>query len=143
MSPVHIESIIIDILPPLSIGEILVKTNLSYVIPIGVTAVIVLWTSKKIDKAKNFQSLSVENLLSVHASVIAGVLIFLTIGSAGVFSGVIQKVGVLTATIVFPFAIAAIRTLIAGKVEAYGVKVTVTGFIYLMTSVIVIGFVNS
>lgn len=136
-------TIIIDVLPPFSLAEILVQTNLAYIIPIGATAVIALWISKKIDRIKNYQTLTVETLLTVDASVIAGVLIFLTIGSAGVFSGVIQKVGILTASIVFPFAIAAIRTLMMGKVEGYGVKFTATGFIYLMTSVIVIGFVNS
>jgi hypothetical protein len=133
----------IDLLQPLSIGDILVQTNLTYIIPIGVTAVIILWISKKIDKVKNYQSLSVEHLLTVDATVVAGVLIFLTIGSADLFSGSIQRVGILTASIVFPFALAAIRTLIKGEVEAYGVKFTVAGFVYLMTSVIVIGFVNS
>ena len=133
----------IDVLPPLSVGEILVETNLTYVIPIGATAVIILWLSKKIDKIKNYKLLNVEDLLTVDASVIAGVLIFLTIGSADVFSGTIQRVGVLTASIVFPFALAAIRTLMKGEIEAYGVKFTVAGFVYLMTSVIVIGFVNS
>lgn len=136
-------SISLEILPPISAGEYLVQTNLTYIIPIGVTAVIALWISKKIDRIKNYDSITMETILTVDASVIAGVLIFLTIGSASVFSGVIQKVGVLTASIVFPFAISALRSLITGRVDSFGIKFTVAGFIYLMTSVIVIGFVNS
>lgn len=133
----------IDLLPALSIGDILVQSNLTFIIPVAITAGIIFFISKRIDKNMNYQSLSIEHLLTVDASVIAGVLIFFTISSVGIFSGTIQRVGILTASIVFPFSLAAIRTLLKGEVEPYGVKLTVAGFVYLMCSVIMIGFVNS
>jgi hypothetical protein len=137
----------IEILPPLSqlesVGETLRNSSITYIIPLGVTLILILWIAKKIDKNRNYDSIRVKDLLTVDASVIAGVLIFLTVGSAELFSGLIQRAGVLTASIVFPFAIATIRTLIKGEVEAYAVKFTVAGFIYLMTSVIIIAFLNS
>ena len=45
-------------------------------------------------------------------------------------------------SIVFPFAIAAILTLIKGKVEQYGVKFMIIGFIYLMASIVLIAFIQ-
>ena len=84
----------------------------------------------------------VKDILTVDASVIAGVLIFLTVGAAFASGEAIQQVGILTASIVFPFAIAAIRTLIKGTVEEYGVKFMIAGFVYLMTSVILIALIQ-
>ena len=133
--------LVIEILPPLSLGDFLVETKLIYVIPIVITGAIVFWISNIIEKVKDYHSFSVEDLLNADATIIAGVLIFLTIGSLE-FSTVINKVGILTASIVFPFAMGAVRTLVKGDVESLGVKFMVAGFIYLMTSVIVIGFVN-
>jgi hypothetical protein len=86
---------------------------------------------------------SESKILAVDASVIAGFLIFLTIGASDFFEGkIIQQVEILTASIVFPFAIAAIRTLMKGNVEEYGIKFMIAGFIYLMTSVILIAFIQ-
>ena len=131
----------IELLPPLSIGDFLLETKLIYVIPIAVTTLIVLWISKKIDRVKDHISLSADDLLNADATIIAGVLIFLTIGSVE-FSQIINKIGILTASIVLPFAMAGVRMLIKGAVESLGIKLMAAGFIYMMTSVVVIGFVN-
>jgi len=131
----------IELLPPLSIGDFLIETQLIYVIPIAVTTLIVLWISKKIDKVKKYGSLNADDLLNADATIIAGVLIFLTIGSVE-FSQIINKIGILTASIVLPFAMAGVRMLIKGEAESLGIKFMAAGFIYMMTSVVVIGFVN-
>jgi len=131
----------VELLPPLSIGDFLIETQLIYVIPIAVTTLIVLWISKKIDKVKKYGSLNADDLLNADATIIAGVLIFLTIGSVE-FSHIINKIGILTASIVLPFALAGVRMLIKGEAESLGIKFMTAGFIYMMTSVIVIGFVN-
>jgi len=131
----------IELLPPLSIGDFLLETKLIYIIPIAVTTLIVLWISKKIDRVKEYRSLNADDLLNADATIIAGVLIFLTIGSVE-FSQIINKIGILTASIVLPFAMAGVRMLIKGAVESLGIKLMTAGFIYMMTSVVVIGFVN-
>ena len=131
----------IELLPPLSIGDFLIETQLIYVIPIAVTTLIVLWISKTIERVKKYGSLNADDLLNADATIIAGVLIFLTIGSVE-FSQIINKIGILTASIVLPFALAGVRMLIKGEAEALGIKFMAAGFIYMMTSVIVIGFVN-
>jgi hypothetical protein len=131
----------IELLPPLSIGDFLIETKLIYFIPIAVTTFIVLWVSRKIDRVKKYASLNADDLLNADATIIAGVLIFLTIGSVE-FSQIINKIGILTASIVLPFALAGVRMLIKGEAESLGIKFMTAGFIYMMTSVVVIGFVN-
>jgi hypothetical protein len=142
------ETFSIEILPPFNdaenIGIALRNNNLTYVIPLGITSVFAIWLYKRLPK-KTYdpEQMKVQDLLTVDASVIAGVLIFLTVGASGVFTGrFIQQVGILTASIVFPFAIAAIATLIKGRVEEYGIKFMIIGFIYLMASVILIAFIQ-
>ncbi len=141
--------ITINILPSLSylevIGEKLRNNNITYIIPLMVTTGVIYWLSKKISKDTKYNEIRIKDLLTVDASVIAGVLIFLTVGSSDIFSGkeVIQQVGLLTASIVFPFSLAAIRTLIKGEVEAYGIRFMIAGFVYLMISVILIAFINT
>lgn len=125
----------------------LTNNNATYLIPLIVTTGFVIWLSRRIDKNMYLtQWIRVKDILTVDASVIAGVLIFLTVGSSEVFSGrserVIQQVGILTASIVFPFAIAAVYTLIKGKIEQTGIKFMVSGFVYLMASVIIIAFIQ-
>lgn len=136
-----------EILPPYSLTELiglwLRNNTITYVIPLGVTSIFIFWLSRKINQNIKHESIRVQDLLAVDASVIAGVLIFLTVGSSEIFSGnAIQQIGILTASIVFPFAIAAILTLSKGQVELYGVKFMIAGFIYLMVSVILIAFIQ-
>jgi hypothetical protein len=142
------ETFDIEILPPLSplenISNILTNNYATYLIPLAVTSVFAIWLFKRIDKSKSdFGWIKVKDILTVDASVIAGVLVFLTIGASEVFSGnAIQQVGILTASIVFPFAIAAIRTLISGHIEKQGIKFMTMGFAYLMISVILVAFIQ-
>jgi hypothetical protein len=138
----------LEILPPFTVVEKIsnsLRNNpFSYLIPIGITSLFAIWLSRRIQN-KNYdpERIRVRDIITVDASVIAGVLIFLTVGSAEVFSGrAIQQVGILTASIVFPFAIASIITLIKGNVEAYGIKFMISGFVYLMVSVILIAFIQ-
>lgn len=144
----YAETFALEILPPFSraeqIGNILRNNPLTYLIPLGITSAFAIWLSNRLPKMTyDPELIRVKDILTVDASVIAGVLIFLTVGASEVFSGrVIQQVGILTASIVFPFAIGAIRTLIKGKVEHYGVKFMISGFIYLMASVILIAFIQ-
>lgn len=141
------ETFNLQILPPVSLpdrlGETLKNSIFTYVTPLAVTAVFAFWLSRRIQINKaSIEMIRVKDILTVDASVIAGVLIFLTVGAAFASGEAIQQVGILTASIVFPFAIAAIRTLIKGTVEEYGVKFMIAGFVYLMTSVILIALIQ-
>jgi hypothetical protein len=140
----------VHILPPLTfteqITEAIRNSIFTYVMPLIVTAIFLIWLTRRVRiNLKNLEEIRVKDILTVDASVIAGVLIFLTVGAAfGTGESVVsfQQVGILTATIVFPFAIAAIRTLILGRVEEYGIKFMIAGFVYLMTSVILIAVIQ-
>ncbi len=50
-------------------------------------------------------------------------------------------IGLLTASIVYPFAISAIRVVIKGSAEP-GLKFMIIGFIYLMIAIVIIAFLN-
>ena len=50
-------------------------------------------------------------------------------------------VGLLTASIVYPFAISTIRVLVKGSAE-YGIKFMVLGFAYLMVSLVILAFLH-
>ena len=139
----------IEILRPLSplekISNFLRSNYGSFFIPLIVTTAFAIWLSKRIDKNEyNSEWIRVKDILTVDASVIAGVLIFLTVASSEkLFSPeVILRVGIMTASIVFPFAIAAVITLIKGNIEHIGIKFMISGFVYLMTSVILIAFIQ-
>jgi hypothetical protein len=147
----HNETLFLEIappLPPISILEkfsnILRANDFSYAIPLGISSVFAILIWKRLPKVSyDPERIRVKDVITVDASVIAGVLIFLTVASSEFFQGrVIQQVGILTASIVFPFAIAAIRTLAKGTVEAYGIKLMISGFIYLMTSIVLIAFIQ-
>jgi hypothetical protein len=82
-----------------------------------------------------------EGLLVVNSGLIAGVLVFLTIGSSDAFfnSEGFQRIAILTSTIVIPFSISAIVILVKNAL-AIGIKFMTIGFVYLMVSVLIIGF---
>ena len=74
--------------------------------------------------------MTIRDFLTVDTSLIAGALIFFTLGASGVFTGtIIQQTGILTTTAVFPFAIAAMATLVHAMTEQYGVKFMIIGFV--------------
>jgi hypothetical protein len=65
-------------------------------------------------------------------------LIFLTVGGTELFeSDLIIHISILTASIVFPFAISAIRILITSD-PLSGIKFTIPGFVLLMIAVVLI-----
>jgi hypothetical protein len=155
------ETFNIEVLPPLSdVDKAMVFLNGYYGfywIPLGITGVFALWLARRMDEGA-ISSLQIghRDILAINASVIAGVLIFLTIGGSTFYGGStlppadtltpedsnrqnLTNIGILTASIVWPFAISAIVTLLTGKAES-GVKWTIPGFVYLMVSVILISF---
>jgi hypothetical protein len=94
--------------------------------------------SKVIDirKSAALKELGVTDVIQIDATVIAGVLIFLTIGTE------FNKLALtyMTASIVYPFAISAIRAITKGSAES-GIKLMMAGFVYLMVAIILISFV--
>ena len=93
-------------------------------IPIIATSIIALSLSRVIKtKSSVFANFSMTDLIAIDASIIVGVLFFLTIGSE-LSSGSNIYMGILTASIVYPFAISAIRAVIKG---ASGIRYKVHG----------------
>jgi hypothetical protein len=146
------EPFYVNVLPPLSeqerlgnsFNEFLVDTFALYWIPFGISSVFGYWLSRRIDRGrlpKEFlEKLSTKDILAINASVVVGVLIFLSIGASSLLgSGALINVSILTASIVYPFAISAILTLVTGD-HVYGIKFTIPGFVFLMVSVVLIAF---
>lgn len=146
------ETFYVSALPPLSemerlgrsFNEFLVGTFALYWIPFGISSVFGYWLSRRIDRGRLprefLEQLSIKDILAINASVVVGVLIFLTVGGTELFgAGSLVNVSILTATIVYPFAISAILTLITGD-PVYGIKFTIPGFVFLMVSVVLIAF---
>jgi putative exporter of polyketide antibiotics len=97
--------------------------------------------------SSNFKHIKVTDLYQINATVIIGVLIFLTLGgssnvtpSSGMTKPSSLLVGVMTASIVFPFALSVIRVAIKNSVD-FGIKLTIAGFVYLMVTVILLAFI--
>jgi len=130
----------VEVLPPLSMQEqtlaFLVSIYGFYWIPVVVAGAFGLWFTRGMNQ-KVIESLQLSHMdiLTINASVIVGVLIFLTLGGSALFI----QIGILTATIVLPFAISILVTLRYGQVRQ-GIKLTILGFVYLMVSVILIAF---
>jgi hypothetical protein len=111
-------------------------------VPIIATSIIALSLSRLIKtKSKVFENLSMTDIITIDASVIVGVLFFLTLGGSEVSSGSNIYMGILTASIVYPFALSAIRAVVKGAAE-YGIRFMVSGFIYLMISIGLIAFLR-
>jgi hypothetical protein len=109
-------------------------------LPFGLTTLIILILHNKFKKIIVVDIKS-KDLLSFNSAIIAGVLVFLSIGNGTNFynAGFFSQTGLLTASIVTPFSISAIRVLILGKAE-FGIKFALAGFIYIIFSVIIISF---
>jgi hypothetical protein len=111
-------------------------------VPIIATSIIALSLSRLIKtKSKVFENLSMTDIITIDASVIVGVLFFLTLGGSEVSSGSNIYMGILTASIVYPFALSAIRAVVKGAAE-YGIRFMLSGFIYLMISIGLIAFLR-
>jgi hypothetical protein len=145
-----------------------VNSSLSAFMPLIITSFIGLALFRFLNKnSSSLVSLTSGELIAIDVSVIVGVLIFLTIGgvelspsdlelSHDTTLGASQEyskdndqdgnrinltVGLLTASIVYPFAISAIRVLVKGSAE-YGIKFMVLGFAYLMVSLVILAFLH-
>ena len=108
-------------------------------IPIVLTALIVLAILRVVDinKSTILGKLSIADVIQVDATVIVGVLVLLTLGS--LFHQKFFVIGVVIASIVYPFALSAMIVTIKGTVE-HGIKLTFSGFVYLMVAVILLSF---
>jgi hypothetical protein len=138
-------SLAVNVLPPLTAAEQLSKflnvySNYASFIPLVITAIVTGAISKGIDIKNSaiLTNLSVTDILQIDATVIAGVLIFLTIGGTEI--GRLSAFAYMTASIVYPFAISAIRVIVKGTAES-GIKFMIAGFVYLMAAVILISFI--
>ena len=169
-SPIN-DTINVEILPTGStienIGHLLQdNSSLTAFIPLIITSIVGLVLFRVIGKESTLlASLTSGEVIAIDVSVIVGVLIFLTIGQVELSPsnedmhldssltttelsqeiqddyGINLTVGLLTASIVYPFAISAIRVLIKGSAE-YGIKFMIIGFAYLMVSLVIIAFIH-
>ena len=138
-------SLSVNVLPPLTAAEQLSKflnvySNYASFIPLVITAIVTGAISKGFDIKNSaiLTNLSVTDILQIDATVIAGVLIFLTIGGTEI--NPLSAFAYMTASIVYPFAISAIRVIVKGSAE-FGIKFMIAGFVYLMVAVILISFI--
>jgi hypothetical protein len=139
----------VQIAPPLSPMEKF-SNSLSYYsfylsfIPLIVTSIIALALSRIINtKTSVFSNLSITDIITIDASVIVGVLFFLTLEGAELASGEDRLyIGILTASIVYPFAISAVRVVVKGSPE-YGMRFMIAGFVYLMIAIALIAFLRN
>ena len=83
--------------------------------------------------------LSKGEIIGFDSAVIAGVLIFLTI-SEGFESNEQTQISIITASIVFPFAISAIFAV--GKHQGLAVRLMIAGFVNLMVSIILLAIMK-
>jgi hypothetical protein len=84
--------------------------------------------------------MTVRNLLMVYASLLGGVLVILAMQASSAFTGtVIQQLGILSASIVFP---AVIISLINRRAEQYGIKLIIIGLVLFIASIIMNNFIQ-
>jgi YVTN family beta-propeller protein len=92
-------------------------------------------SSKEKDKVDELPYLSRGEILTIDATVIIGVLLFLTL-TEGFETSEQYQINIITASIVFPFAISAIIGVT--KHEGFATRLMIAGFINLMISVVLI-----
>lgn len=125
-----------------SINNFLINYYGIYILPLGITSIFAAILSRRIDTKSVARSITISDLLTLNGSIIAGVLIFLTLGGTGFIEMErFWQIGILTASIVYPFALSAIITLTTGSIEK-GIKFIIPGFVYLMVSIVLIVFVD-
>jgi hypothetical protein len=111
-------------------------------IPLGITTIFAFILSKRFNPQIILDKIGIQDLLTIDGSVIVGVLILLTLntGEANI-RGESALIAILTTTIIFPFTLSALITLIKGSVEL-GIKLAIPGFIYLMVSIIIVAYIQ-
>jgi hypothetical protein len=140
------ETVIVEILNPLTLvdklNNFLIHNYGLFIIPLGITTVFAIFLSKRVNHKAILDKIGIQDLLSIDGSVIVGVLIFLTLGTLGSNQGIVFTLtAILTATIVFPFALSAVTTLLGRPIET-GVKLTIPGFVYLMVSIVLVAYIQ-
>jgi hypothetical protein len=99
-----------------------------------------LFRTRKGDKKSDSQDWIMDkvSLITIDASVIVGVLVFLSL--EGFSKSQQTQVTLVTANIVFPFAISAIFSVVNHL--AFGTRMMVAGFVNLMVSIIIITIIK-
>ena len=132
----------ISIGPEQKLISFLTSTYAILWLPLTITTILAILISQKVNLTEISKHIRPKDILTANSSVIAGVLIFLTIGGSNFYGTTpISQVGILTASIVGPFALSAIKTLMTGKTED-GIKFVISGFVYLTASIILITIVR-
>ncbi len=140
------ETVVIEILKPLALvdnlNNFLIGDYGLFIIPLGITTIFAIFLSRRVDHKAIAEKIGIQDLLSIDGSVIVGVLVFLSLGTLSSNQGVgFTLTAILTSTIVFPFALSAITTLLGRSIET-GVKFTIPGFVYLMVSIILVAYIQ-
>ena len=111
-------------------------------IPVGITLIAGYILTRLVDIKNStiLKDLKGTDIVQINATVIAGVLIVLTIGNL-LQTHKDVALTLLTASIIYPFAISSIGTLQVGKVSPrLGLNMMIAGFIYLMVAVVLLPF---
>jgi len=101
--------------------------------PVLLSNVSNIFISQKVKHPK-LADIDSTDILGINVAVIAGVLIFLSL--EGFEQSEETQINLITANIVFTFAISAIATLL--KYNAFGIRFMIAGFVNLMISIILI-----
>jgi hypothetical protein len=121
--------------------NLLTSNNLPLIFPLLLVAVSLLWLFKHLPRRiYDAKPMTVWNLLMVYASLLVGVLVILAMQASSAFTGtVIQQLGILSASIVFP---AVIISLINRRAEQYGIKLIIIGLVLFIASIIMNNFIQ-
>jgi hypothetical protein len=128
------------VLPPPTFSETFgnIISTISVVIFVLVPTIISLRPTVLTNRLPDLINLERSNLIQVNASIIAGVLIFLSL--EGFDAPRQTQVTFITANIVFPFPISIIASLV--NYNKFAMRLMIAGFINLMISVILIAFIG-
>ena len=146
--PGFIESVR-QFLTPRTTFEILLGTTLVVASPL-------IWYAWKKAQQQNLMGTK-NDILQINATVMVGVLILLTLGSTVLKHLNTTEISVITASIIFPFAVSSIMVVISKapkdekdqrepakvlKLFQASIMAMVVGFVYIITAVITIAFIG-
>lgn len=118
------------------------NSELTYITPFLISFPLAFLLYRRIDELSQKKNI---NVLSINATVITGVLIFITLGSlftSGEESRILERLPILlTASIVIPFASSSLLYVVERK-HNFGVLLMWVGFLYLIISVVIIAIVK-
>ncbi len=133
---------------------------IAFIIPISITGVF-FWRFPKIRRGDILKDIAVADLIQIDGTVIVGLLILLTLASTQL-GGLHRSplvVGLLTGSIVAPFALSVIISSVAlthkrpaqpslfgipdeKPTSQLGVRLTISGFVYLLVAIIFLAFIQ-